>query len=110
MAYERAVTRALGEVSSNLVAIGKLAVEESERERAVNAARDSVRLATRRYESGLSAYFEVLDALQQLLPAETALVVTRRDRLAAFSALYRALGGGWSDVPPPPSPPGGAEK
>jgi multidrug efflux system outer membrane protein len=76
----------------------------------VNAARDSVRLATRRYESGFSAYFEVLDALQQLLPAETALVVTRRDRLAAFVSLYRALGGGWSDVPPPPAPPGGAEK
>jgi multidrug efflux system outer membrane protein len=102
VAYERAVTRALGEVSSNLVAIGKLATEESERERAVNAARDSVRLATRRYESGLSAYFEVLDALQQLLPAETALVKTRRDRLTSFVSFYRALGGGWNDVPPAP--------
>jgi len=108
--YEQTFTRALGEVSTDLVAIEKLAVEETERTRAVNASRDSVRLATRRYESGFSAYFEVLDALQQLLPAETALVVTRRDRLAAFVSLYRALGGGWSDVPPPPAPPGGAEK
>ncbi|HMA29262.1 MAG TPA: TolC family protein, partial [Thermoanaerobaculia bacterium] len=75
------------------------------------AARESVRLATRRYESGLSAYFEVLDALQQLLPAETALVQTRRDRLASLVSFYRALGGGWSDVPPPPAAaPGGAEK
>ncbi len=100
--YEQAVTRALGEVSSDLVAIDKLAAEEAERARAVNAARESVRLATRRYESGLSAYFEVLDALQQLLPAETALVQTRRDRLTAFVSFYRALGGGWSDVPLPP--------
>ncbi len=100
VAYERAVTRALGEVSTNLVAIGKLATEESERERAVNAARDSVRLATRRYESGLSAYFEVLDALQQLLPAETALSRTRRDRLSSFVSFYRALGGGWDAAPP----------
>lgn len=112
VAYEEAVTRALGEVSSDLVAIEKLAAEETERGRAVNAARESVRLATRRYESGFSAYFEVLDALQQLLPAETALVQTRRARLTAFVSFYRALGGGWSDAPPPPPPakPGEAEK
>jgi multidrug efflux system outer membrane protein len=110
--YEQTFTRALGEVSTDLVAIEKLAAEEAERTRAVNAARESVRLATRRYESGFSAYFEVLDALQQLLPAETALVQTRRDRLMAIVALYRALGGGWSDAPPPPTtaPSGGAEK
>ena len=104
VAYEQAVTRALGEVSSDLVAIEKLAVEETERERSVHATREAVRLATLRYESGLSAYFEVLDALQLLLPAETALVQTRRDRLTAFVSFYRALGGGWSDVPPPPPP------
>jgi multidrug efflux system outer membrane protein len=110
VAYEQAVTRALGEVSSDLVAIEKLAVEETERERSVHATREAVRLATLRYESGLSAYFEVLDALQLLLPAETALVQTRRDRLTAFVSFYRALGGGWSDAPPPPPPaaPGGA--
>jgi outer membrane protein, multidrug efflux system len=112
VSYERAFTRALGEVSSNLVAIEKLASEETERERSVHATREAVRLATLRYESGLSAYFEVLDALQLLLPAETALVQTRRDRLTAFVSFYRALGGGWSDAPPPPPPaaPGGAEK
>jgi multidrug efflux system outer membrane protein len=113
VAYEEAVTRALGEVSSDLVAIEKRAAEEADRVRAVKAARESVRLATRRYESGFSAYFEVLDALQQLLPAETALAQTRRDRLSALVAFYRALGGGWSDTPPPPpqpAAPGGSEK
>jgi len=111
VAYEEAVTRALGEVSSDLVAIDRLAAEEAERGRAVKAARESVRLATRRYESGFSAYFEVLDALQQLLPAETALAQTRRDRLTTFVSFYRALGGGWSDTPRPPSPaaPAGAQ-
>jgi outer membrane protein, multidrug efflux system len=103
--YEQSVTRALGEVSSNLVAIEKLAEEEAERDRAVNAARESVRLATRRYESGLSAYFEVLDALQQLLPAETALVQTRRDRLTSLVSFYRALGGGWGEATPGPEKP-----
>lgn len=101
--YEQVFTRALGEVSTSLVAIEKFAAEETERERSVRATREAVRLATLRYESGLSAYFEVLDALQLLLPAETALVQTRRDRLTAFVSFYRALGGGWSDAPPPPA-------
>lgn len=108
--YEQSVTRALGEVSTELVAMEKLAVAEAERTRAVNAARGSVRLATRRYESGFSAYFEVLDALGQLLPAETALVETRRDRLTALVSFYRALGGGWSETPSPPPTPSPAEK
>lgn len=104
VSYEKTFTRALGEVSTSLVAIEKLAAEETERERSVRATREAVRLSTLRYESGRSAYFEVLDALQLLLPAETALVRTRLDRLVALVSFYRALGGGWSDAPPPPPP------
>jgi multidrug efflux system outer membrane protein len=48
-----------------------------------------------RYESGLSAYFEVLDAMQQLFLAENAQARTRRDRLVALVRFYRALGGGF---------------
>jgi multidrug efflux system outer membrane protein len=54
-----------------------------------------VRLANLRYVSGLSAYFEVLEAQQQLFPAELSLAATRRDQLVAIVDLYRALGGGW---------------
>ena len=99
LAYERAVTQALGEVSTSLVAIQKLAEEESQRARAVSATREAVRLATLRYESGFSAYFEVLDALQQVLVAETVLAQTRRDRLVALATFYKALGGGWQAPP-----------
>ena len=95
LVYERAVTQALGEVSTSLVAIQKLAEEVAQRARAVSATREAVRLATLRYESGFSAYFEVLDALQQVLVAETVLAQTRRDRLVALTSFYKALGGGW---------------
>jgi multidrug efflux system outer membrane protein len=54
-----------------------------------------VRLANVRYRSGLSAYFEVLEAQQQLFPAEISLAQTRRNQLVAVVDLYRALGGGW---------------
>ena len=92
------MSQALGEVSTNLVAMQKLAEEEVERARAASATREAVRLATARYESGFSAYFEVLDAQQQLLVAETTLAQTRRDRLVALAAFYKALGGGWESA------------
>ena len=93
--YERQITAALGEVSTDLVANEKLAEAETHRARAVESDREAVRLATLRYESGFSAYFEVLDAQEQLFTAETAAAQTRRDRLVALVDLYRALGGNW---------------
>ncbi len=90
------MTNALGEVSTSIVALQKFGEEEQQRARAVAADREAVRLATLRYESGLSAYFEVLDAMQQLLTAENELAQTRRDRLVSLAQLYRALGGGWN--------------
>jgi multidrug efflux system outer membrane protein len=93
--YEQSVTRALADASTSLVSLEKLAAAEAERERAHQANEEAVRLARIRYESGFSAYFEVLDAMQQLFIAENNLVRTRRDRLVALVQLYRALGGGW---------------
>ncbi|MBV8519063.1 MAG: efflux transporter outer membrane subunit [Acidobacteria bacterium] len=104
-AYERAITAALGEVSTDLVSNEKLAEAETLRAKAAASDRDAVRLATLRYESGFSAYFEVLDAQEQLLAAETGLAQLRRDRLVALVDLYRALGGGWSEPEPPASQP-----
>ena len=93
--YERSVTEAFSEVSTALVAYRRLGDVETERARAVDQYRDAVRLANSRYLSGLADYLEVLDAQQQLFPAENALVATRFERLATLMELYRALGGGW---------------
>ena len=101
-AYEQTVLIALGEVSDALTARDRLAERIVDQERAVTALRESVRIAKARYVGGLSRYFEVLDALQQLYPAEYAMSQTRRDQLLAVVALYRALGGGWSEAPAPP--------
>ncbi|MBV9495355.1 MAG: efflux transporter outer membrane subunit [Acidobacteria bacterium] len=93
--YQRSITSALGEVSSDLVSNEKLAQAEAARVKAVESDREAVRLATLRYESGFSAYFEVLDAQEQLFSAETGAAQLRRDRLLALVDFYRALGGGW---------------
>jgi multidrug efflux system outer membrane protein len=100
--YEAAVSNSLSEVSVALVDRGKLVETERQRARTVGAFREAVRLANIRYASGLSAYFEVLDAQQQLFPAEISLAETHRDQLVAVVNLYKALGGGWPAEAPAP--------
>jgi outer membrane protein, multidrug efflux system len=103
--YEQTVLIALQEVSDTLVAREKLALVRVEQERAVNALAESLEVARTRYMGGLSTYIEVLDAQQQLFPAENALAQTRRDELLALVDLYRALGGGWTEAGEAPSVP-----
>jgi outer membrane protein, multidrug efflux system len=102
--YEAAVTNSLREVSGALVDRTKLVDTERERARTVKAYTEAVRLANLRYRSGLSAYFEVLDAQQQLFPAEINLAQTHLDQLLSVVSLYKALGGGWPMATPSPAP------
>ena len=94
--YEQTVLTALAEVSDALVAQEKLAEERAQRERQVQALSESVDLALVRYRQGLAGYYEVLDAQEQLFPAERLLARAQRDQLNAVVQLYRALGGGWN--------------
>jgi outer membrane protein, multidrug efflux system len=96
--YEQTVLVALREVSDALVAREKLVRVRAEQERAVRVLDESLTTARKRYVGGLSTYLEVLDAQQELFPAENALAQTRRNELLALVAVYRALGGGWSDA------------
>jgi outer membrane protein, multidrug efflux system len=94
--YEQAVLTALREVSDALTALGKLSEAEVGQDRSVRALADAVDYATDRYRFGLASYFEVLEAQQQLYPAQNTLAQIRRDRLLSYVRLYRALGGGWT--------------
>ncbi len=93
--YEAVVTSAFGEVSTALSAYEKLMEVEQRQARAVAAYKEAVRLATLRYVAGLSSYIEVLDAQQQLFPAQNTLSQVRLSRLLTLVQLYKALGGGW---------------
>jgi outer membrane protein, multidrug efflux system len=96
ISFEKVITQAFGEVSTALSAHQQLASSYSEQLKSVDAYRESVRLASIRYDSGLSSYFEILDAQIQLYPAESALVTYDLDRKLTLVDLYRALGGGWN--------------
>jgi multidrug efflux system outer membrane protein len=100
--YEKTITSALGDVSTALVAKQKLAEVTAQLASSVTAYQEAVRVANIRYLSGLSSYFEVVDAQQQLFPAENALARAQRDELTAVVSLYKALGGGWQQTPSTP--------
>jgi multidrug efflux system outer membrane protein len=95
--YEGTVLTALREVSDALVNADKLRYVRDELARAVKALNEASELATIRFTGGLATYFEVLEAQQQLFPAETTLAQVERDQLLAVVELFRALGGGWME-------------
>ena len=105
--YEQSVLLGFQEVSDALVAREKLALARAHQERAVASLQESVRLALVRYRGGLSNYIEVLDAQQELFPAELLLARFDLEEMLSLTRLYRALGGGWSidEVPPAPVAP-----
>ena len=94
--YEQAVLTALREVSDALTALAKLTDAEAGQDTAVRALADAVDHATDRYRQGLASYYEVLEAQQQLYPAQITLAQIRQDRLLSYVRLYKALGGGWN--------------
>ncbi len=93
--YQQTVLTAFAEVSNTLTAQSKFAAALTAQERAVRAYQESVRLSLLRYNSGLAGYYEVLEAQQQLFPAEISLAQIQLDQLLTVVTLYRALGGGW---------------
>jgi len=103
--YQQSVLTALSDVSNALTAREKVALQRDDLERQVKALSESVRIAKVRYVGGLSTYVEVLDAEQQLFPAEIALAQSERDQVLSVVQIYKALGGGWNEGGPPPNIP-----
>jgi len=96
ISFEKLVTQAFGEVSTSLSAHEQLGKAYREQLTSVEAYRESVRLSTIRYDSGLSSYLDIIDAQIQMYPAESATVTYDLGRKLALVDLYRALGGGWN--------------
>jgi multidrug efflux system outer membrane protein len=61
----------------------------------VAAATKALELARKRYESGLVAYYEVLDAQRTQLRAEREATRLKGELFLATVMLVKALGGGW---------------
>ncbi len=95
--YRQTALTALSDVSDALISRERLEEVREQRARQVTALETAVKLSSERYTAGKASYYEVLEAQQQLFPAELNLARTQRDQLLAVVALYKALGGGWQD-------------
>jgi multidrug efflux system outer membrane protein len=94
--YELTALNAFGEVSSIIVENNLRKEQRVARQEAVEQLRESVRISLIRYDQGLANYFEVLEAQQDLYPAELNLAEIRLEERLSVIKLYRALGGGWN--------------
>lgn len=93
--YEKAVENAFREVSDALVARTRQAEVRAASMAQVRALLRLADIALKRYEAGIAAYFEVVDAQTDLLNAELAAAEAQRSLLGSTVGLYKALGGGW---------------
>jgi outer membrane protein TolC len=71
--YQQTALSAFREVSDALISRRRFEEERAEHAEAVDAGRKAVAVATDRYKEGKASYYEVLEAQQQLFPAENAL-------------------------------------
>jgi multidrug efflux system outer membrane protein len=93
--YQRAVETAFRDVSDALSNVRLAADTETDLTVRLNAARNALRLAQRRYEQGYSAYLEVLDAQRTLNDAQLQFIRNRQSYLTYTVDLMNSLGGGW---------------
>lgn len=91
--YETTIQTAFREVADALAARQWLAVQVREQQALVATESDRARLASLRFERGVSSYLDVLDAQRALFSAEQALVQLRRAHMSSTVNLYKALGG-----------------
>ncbi|MBC7573991.1 MAG: TolC family protein, partial [Herminiimonas sp.] len=102
--YRASVRQAVREVEEALVNLQSTAARSSDAVAAADGYRISFNGTESRYKGGLASLVELEEARRTRLAAEIALVTLQRERVAAWIALYRAAGGGWTSAAPDASP------
>ena len=94
--YQEIALEAFREVADALASRQYLEEARRDQANAVQAYRQAVQVATDRYAAGKANYYEVLEAQQQLFPAENTLSRLVTAQRLVIIQLYKALGGGWA--------------
>jgi multidrug efflux system outer membrane protein len=95
LGYVAAIQSAFADVDDALVSRQKLAEQLDAQGRLVAAAREYARLAQLQFDGGVAPYMTVLQAQQQLFPAELNEAQLRSSVFASTVNVYKATGGGW---------------
>jgi NodT family efflux transporter outer membrane factor (OMF) lipoprotein len=97
--YGARLRGAVREVEQALVTLHATAARADDARAAADAFHAAHVATHARQRAGLASLFELEDARRSDLQAQTALIDLQRERVQAWIALYRALGGGWSATP-----------
>lgn len=93
--YRAALRNAVRDVEQALLVLHSTADRAQDAQIAAESFRASLRATQARQQSGLASLFELEDALRSDGQAQTAVIELQRERMLAWTSLYRALGGGW---------------
>ena len=93
--YRDSVLNAFREVQDDVTGLTVLEQANQSQQRAVDAARRTLDIASSRYVGGLVSYLDVVNAQQNLLNNEQELATIHGQRLVTDVLLIKALGGGW---------------
>ncbi|AXA94175.1 efflux transporter outer membrane subunit [Massilia sp. YMA4] len=94
--YRGTVRQAVREVEEALVNLQSTDERAGDARTALEGYRSAFVATEERYKNGMASLLELEDARRTRLAAENAMVSLQRERSAAWIALYRAAGGGWS--------------
>jgi len=98
LSYDLAIQSAFADVENSLVTRQELGEQIAAQQALVQALKNYSRLAYLQYDGGYAPYTDVLQAEQQLFPAELNLAAARTALLASVVRIYQATGGGWVDI------------
>ncbi len=96
VAYRASARRAVSEVEQALVNLDSSSSRSGDAQVSLDGYRAAFVAAEDRYKNGFGSLLELEDARRTRLAAENAVVTLQRERNAAWVALYRAAGGGWT--------------
>jgi outer membrane protein, multidrug efflux system len=94
-AYEQTIQGAFADVQNAFTSRDNLGKQLAAEQRRVTAYKEYSRLAWLQYNGGYAPYLTVLNAEQQLFPAELSAVQTSAATFISLVNIYRAMGGGW---------------
>lgn len=103
--YRGLVRDAVREVEQALLRLASTEQQADDATTAEAGYRQWLAATQRRYDNGLASLMELEETRRTALQAANTLLALRNERIQAWVALYRAMGGGWSAPQQPPAAP-----
>jgi multidrug efflux system outer membrane protein len=98
VSYEAAIQSAFADVDNALISQRELVKQLEAQERLVSALKSYTLLSQYLYEGGREPYSTVLQAEEDLFPAELNWAMERANLYVGIVSIYKAMGGGWIDA------------